>query len=236
MSGLRFLPPSAGTDAPRGLGPRLRRFFLERWAGRVLLASLAVYAADAAGAAVPCGLDVLARISLFVYCVWGLVRVARWLVRRLLWRIRTKLLVSYVFIAVVPVVLLLLLFTLAGVLFSGLVASHIVTAEVDGQAALLHAAAEAALADMTGDDAAARSALERHLPSLREAHPDLVFALWRGGTVVASSSGAPTTLPEWTRPDGYTGLVLAGQGDDTPTLAGLARRGERALLLQVPLD
>ena len=63
-------------------------------------------------------------------CAWGLVRLGRYLVRRLLWRIRSKLLVSYLFIAVVPVVLLLVLFTLAGVLFSGLVASHIVTSEV----------------------------------------------------------------------------------------------------------
>ncbi|HUG52986.1 MAG TPA: hypothetical protein VMR21_05275, partial [Vicinamibacteria bacterium] len=116
------------------MGPRanrLRRFFLERWRGRILLASLAVHAADRVGAAVPCGLDVMAAIALWVYAAWGLVRLAGWLTRRLLWRIRTKLLVSYLFIAVVPVVLLTVLFGVAAVLFSGLVASHIVTAEVD---------------------------------------------------------------------------------------------------------
>ena len=115
----------------------MRRFFLERWSGRILLASLAVYAADRAGAPPPCGLDVLARAVLFAYAFWAVVRLGRYLVRRLLWRIRTKLLVSYLFIAVVPVVLLLVLFGLAGVLFSGLVASHIVAAEVDRRATLL---------------------------------------------------------------------------------------------------
>jgi len=164
------------------------------------------------------------------------VRVGRYLVRRLLWRIRTKLLVSYLFIAVVPVVLLLLLFGLAGVLFSGLVASHIVAAEVDRRAALLRTTAEAALADMSGDDAGARASLERHLEPVRTEHPDVVFSLWRGDRVAAASPDAPATLPEWTRPDGYAGLVRAKPEDDATLLTGLARRGDRALLLQVPVD
>ena len=235
MSSLRFLPPS--TESPhRRFGARLKRFFLERWSGRILLVSCALYAADLAGAPLPCGLGALSRIFLFLYLAWGLVRLGRFLVRRLLWRIRTKLLVSYLFIAVVPVVLMLLLFGLAGVLFSGLVASHVVTAEVDRRAALLRTTAEAALADMSGDDAAARAALERHLASLRAANPELVSSLWRGDEVVAASPGAPATLPEWTRPDGYAGLVRANAEDDATLLTGLARRGESALLLQVPVD
>jgi sigma-B regulation protein RsbU (phosphoserine phosphatase) len=235
MSSLRFLPP-APDPADRRFGARMTRFFLQRWSGRILLAALVLYAADSAGAALPCGLDVLSRCILFVYAFWAIVRLGRYLVRRLLWRIRTKLLVSYLFIAVVPVVLLLLLFGLAGILFSGLVASHIVAAEVDRRAALLRTNAEAALADMPGDDAGARASLERHLQSVRTANPDLVFALWRGDTVVTASSGAPTALPEWTRPDGYAGLVRAKPDDDATTLDGLARRGDRALLLQIPVD
>jgi phosphoserine phosphatase RsbU/P len=235
MSSPVLLPSPEGSSAP-GRAARVRRFFLERWVGRVLLAALAAYAADRAGAALPCGLGVVSRILLFGYAVWALARLGRYLVRRLLWRIRTKLLVSYLFIAVVPVVLLLILFGLAGLLFSGLVASHLVAAEVDRQAALLRNTAEAALADMTGDDAAARAALERQLASVRSAHPDLVFSLRRGATVVAASPEAPPALPAWTSPDGYAGLVRASEEDDTTTLTALARRGDRALLLQVPLD
>ena len=235
MSSSRSLPPAS--EAPdRRLGARMQRFFLQRWAGRILLVSLALHAAERAGAALPCGLDVCARVSLFVYVAWALVRVGRFLVRRLLWRIRTKLLVSYLFIAVVPVVLLLVLFGLAGVLFSGLVASHIVAAEVDRRATLLRTSAEAALADMSGDDAGARASLDRHLESVRAASPDLVFSLWRGDKVVAASPGAPVTLPEWIRSGGYAGLVRADAEDDTTTLTGVARRADRVLLLQVPVD
>ena len=93
----------------------------------------------------PCGLDVLAKVLLFLYACWGLFRVGRFVLRRLLWRIRTRLIVSYLFIAVVPVVLLLLLFALATLLFSGLVASHIVTAELEARAAVLQASARSAL-------------------------------------------------------------------------------------------
>jgi len=235
MSSPRFLP-LASDPADRRLGARMARFFLWRWAGRILLAALVLYAADRAGAPAPCGMDVLARAVLLAYAFWGLVRLGRYLVRRLLWRIRTKLLVSYLFIAVVPVVLLVALFVLAGVLFSGLVASHIVTAEVDRRAVLLRTTAEAALADMAADDAGARASLARHLDPVRNANPDLVFSLWRGDKVVAASPGAPAALPEWTRPDGYAGLVRANPDDDATLLTGLARRGDRALLLQVPVD
>jgi sigma-B regulation protein RsbU (phosphoserine phosphatase) len=114
------LPPARVTAQMR-----LRRaadFLAWTWRGRILLASGLAVLLGRAGVAVPCGLDVLGSMALFFYCVWGAFRLGRYLVRRLLWRIRTKLIVSYLFIAVVPVVLLLLLFALAALLFSGLVA------------------------------------------------------------------------------------------------------------------
>jgi sigma-B regulation protein RsbU (phosphoserine phosphatase) len=236
MSQPRLLSPPPALAAPRRFGARLQHFLLQRWSGRILLAALAVRGAALAGAAVPCGFDVMATIALCVFGVWGLVRLGRFLVRRLLWRIRSKLLVSYLFIAVVPVVLLLLLFGLAGVLFSGLVASYIVTSEIARSAALLRTTGEAALADISGDDAAARAALERHLAPLRAVHPELTFALWDGSKSVAASPGAPAALPEWTQPDGYAGLVRVSEDDDTTVLTGIARRGPRALLVQVPVD
>ena len=232
----RSLPPATERTPPRGLIPRARHFLLARWAGRVLLASLLAACASAAGAALPCGLDVLSRIVLCLYAAWAVFRIGRYLVRRLLWRIRTKLLVSYLFIAVVPLVLLVLLFALAGVLFSGLVASHIVVSEVDRTAALLRATADAALADMTADDASAGAALDRHLQSLRVEHPDVSFALWGRGRQVSASRGAPTALPDWIPADGFAGLVRASDEDENPALAAIARRGDRALLLEIPVD
>jgi sigma-B regulation protein RsbU (phosphoserine phosphatase) len=236
MSRVPLLPPSPDAARESRLAERARRFFVERWAGRGLLACAAVYAADLAGAAVPCGLDVMAAVAVYVYAAWGLVRLGRWLVRRLLWRIRTKLLVSYLFIAVVPVVLLTVLFGLAVVLFSGLVASHIVSSELDRAAQLLRTTAEAAVADMPAEQVEARAALDRHLALLRAAHPDLVFALWRRGRKVVASPEAPAALPGWIPPAGYAGLVRESKDDDTPTVRAIALRGDDAVLLQLPVD
>jgi sigma-B regulation protein RsbU (phosphoserine phosphatase) len=236
MSGPRLLPPVPEGIPPRRLGARLKRFFVDRWAGRVLLFAAVLYAAGQAGAPVPCGLDVMGLVVLCGYAVWGLVRLARFLVRLLLWRIRTKLLVSYLFIAVVPLVLLAVLFLLAGVLFSGLVASHIVASDIDRTAQMLRGAAADALVEAGGEGQAARASLERRLQPIREAHPDLAYTLWRGDAVVAASPGALSVLPAWIGPDGYAGLVRTKEKEDTPALVGLVRRGDRALLLQVPVD
>src|ERR1700746_2562658 len=102
MSGPRLLPSAPDDTPPRRLGARLKRFLVDRWAGRVLLLAAVLFAAGQAGAPLSCGLAVMAGVVLCGFAAWGLARVGRWLVRVLLWRIRTKLLVSYLFIAVVP--------------------------------------------------------------------------------------------------------------------------------------
>jgi sigma-B regulation protein RsbU (phosphoserine phosphatase) len=202
----------------------------------VLLLATVLFAAGQAGAPVPCGLDILAGVVLCGYVVWGLVRLARLLVRRLLWRIRSKLLVSYLFIAVVPLVLLFTLFLLAGVLFSVLVASHLVNSEIDRTAQSLRDAASGVLDDLPADPAAARGLLERRLQPLREVHPDLVHVLWRGEQVAASSTGAFSTPPGWIGAEGYAGLMRMSEKSRAVDVVGVARRDDRALMLQIGMD
>ena len=131
----------------------------------------------------------MAAIALFFYAAWGAFRLGRYLVRRLLWRIRTKLIVSYLFIAVVPVVLLLLLFGLAALLFSGLVASHIVTSDIEAKADVLQATARSTLTSAGRPGAAEVDAL---VGPARAVHPDVSYAVVRGGRVVASRGTAAT--------------------------------------------
>src|SRR5579864_7100053 len=54
---------------------------------------------------------------LFGVCV--LLMAFRWLRQRLLWRLRNRLIVTYVFIGVIPVILLVAMAFLAGYLFAG---------------------------------------------------------------------------------------------------------------------
>lgn len=56
---------------------------------------------------------------------------ARWLSSRLLWRLRNRLIVTYIFIGVLPLVLLTALGGLAFYLFSGQFATYVVTSKLD---------------------------------------------------------------------------------------------------------
>jgi serine phosphatase RsbU (regulator of sigma subunit) len=219
------LPP-----APRTLRDHARAaadFVAWRWRGRALLACLALLVLEAAGVPLPCGIDVLARIALFVYGAWGLFRLGRFIVRRLMWRIRTRLIVSYLFIAFVPVILLLLLFALAALLFSTLVASHIVTAEVQARAEILRTTARGALGAGSGADAA------RLVAPARNVHPGIAWAVVRGGRVTAASGTVPATLPAWIGADGFAGLVLEDGGEE---LRAVWRDGDDFVVIDAPLD
>ena len=220
-----LLPPAPG--ALHGRARRGADFLAWTWRGRILLGCLGLVALEWAGVPVPCGLDVLAKVLLFLYACWGLFRVGRFVLRRLLWRIRTRLIVSYLFIAVVPVVLLLLLFALATLLFSGLVASHIVTAELEARAAVLQASARSALG------AAGTAEIDRLMEPARDVHPDVAFAVVRGGRIVAASGEAPATLPSWVPRPGFAGLVKEGETDE---LRAIWRSGEDFAVIDSPID
>src|SRR5579863_6097796 len=57
----------------------------------------------------------------------------RWLKRKLLWRLRNRLIVTYVFIGVIPAVLLVAMALVTIYLFAGQFASFVVTSEINSQ-------------------------------------------------------------------------------------------------------
>src|SRR5260370_28416991 len=57
----------------------------------------------------------------------------RWLKRRILWRLRNRLIVTYVFIGVIPVVLLVAMAGFSLFLFAGQFASYVVISELNAQ-------------------------------------------------------------------------------------------------------
>ena len=85
------------------------------------------------------GLAILVSALVIGYRVYVLAR------HRLLWRVRRKLILSYIFIGVVPVLLVAIFFTLGGLLFffnvSAFMLRNHVTSVVDGAQFLAQAAA-----------------------------------------------------------------------------------------------
>ena len=71
-------------------------------------------------------IDMVGSLALIFACAYGLTRFAFWARRRLLWRVRRKLILSYVFVGVVPVLLVITFFLLAGLLLFFNVSSYLV--------------------------------------------------------------------------------------------------------------
>ena len=85
----------------------------------------------------------------------------RWLKARLLWRLRNRLIVTYMFIGVIPVVLLVAMAFITLYLFAGQFANFVVTSELDSRLRSLQSA-NAAIAN----ELAAR--VERGQPAMAE--------------------------------------------------------------------
>jgi sigma-B regulation protein RsbU (phosphoserine phosphatase) len=86
------------------------------------------------------------RFSVILAALFFLVLLFRWLKSRILWRLRNRLIVTYVFIGVIPVVLLLGMAVVTIYLFAGQFAGFVLTSEINTQ---LHSvdAANAAIAN-----------------------------------------------------------------------------------------
>jgi sigma-B regulation protein RsbU (phosphoserine phosphatase) len=80
--------------------------------------------------------EFLALCAVVLFCVLAF----RWLRRRVLWRLRNRLIVTYVFIGVIPAVLLMAMATITLYGLAGQFAVFVVTSEIDSQLRSLEAA------------------------------------------------------------------------------------------------
>src|SRR5687768_16800799 len=113
----------------------------------------------------PFTLQLLIVSALFVTGAWTFVRLARTSVRHLLWRLRNRLIVAYIFIALVPVVLITLLAGIGGFLIGGQFTVWLVTSELERRTGTLK----------TSLDFLARGAPGQNAPTLPLGYPGLQF-------------------------------------------------------------
>jgi phosphoserine phosphatase RsbU/P len=78
-------------------------------------------------------LSIWASVMTYVFVVCLLLRGVRWARQRLLWRLRNRLIVTYVFIGVIPIILLICMSLLAGYLFAGQFATYVALADLDSE-------------------------------------------------------------------------------------------------------
>ena len=240
-----------------------RRWLFRTFPGRTLVLGLAIKVitwplgfATALPPAVD-AIDMVGSLALLFACAYGLTRLAMWAKRRLLWRVRRKLILSYVFVGVVPALLVITFFLLAGLILLFNVSSYLVQSRVRSltdQARFLAQTAQlevrrSATAEGVGE------ALERRQSSTETRYPYLSLAVVPVTGLTCPVAAArteripstlpatlpiaagpwahldvPATLPTWVSCDGFAGIVaFAVPASGTPGSEGGTRLVMRAV-------
>jgi sigma-B regulation protein RsbU (phosphoserine phosphatase) len=131
----------------------------------------------------------------FVAIVLFLVLAFRWVKAKMLWRLRNRLIVTYVFIGVIPVVLLVALAIGSFYLFAGQFATFIVTTGLNSELLSLESANSAIAQQVAAQVKHGRSGLEA-FQDVREEDKiwaDRQICVWLGKKIVLNSTPAGDT-------------------------------------------
>ncbi len=125
----------------RTIRPRSRLGKITLWFGVLALALQLWGLMGRAGSGTM--LSVWASLITYVFVACLVIQGYRWARHALLWRLRNRLIVTYVFIGVIPIVLLISMFLLATYLFAGQFATYVALADLDIELQHLTAANDA---------------------------------------------------------------------------------------------
>src|SRR5438067_7091749 len=134
-----------------GLAPRTRlaRFALLFLGIELLLAAIQQIMMRAGARGAADGLDgwlsALTFTNVILFTILGL----RWVRQVLLWRLRNRLLVTYIFIGVIPVVLIMCMALATGYIFANRFATYLLTSAMDSETAALETANSALAAEVS---------------------------------------------------------------------------------------
>jgi phosphoserine phosphatase RsbU/P len=199
--------------------------------------------------AVPVFLWAFVWIGIVVAAVYYVIRLIRFIQRRLLWRLSRRLAVTYVFIAFVPVLLILLLVGLGALIVNGQFAAFLVSGRlrnhfdelkqlnrvVAHEATRIPARNPKQLFD--GLQSFYFNALRHHLSS----YPDLQITLRAGGqarafNLTGAAISQPIAQPPWLSQEEWSGVVMSGAG---VSLRAVEREvtgtGRLTLILSMPV-
>ncbi len=150
----------------------------------------------------------------FVVALLFLILAIRWVRVKMLWRLRNRLIVTYVFFGLIPVVLLVVLTVLSFYLFAGQFAAFVVTTGLDSKLKSLNAANSAltlGIAVRMERGASPEAALVDGLRRSEKAWAARQVHIWLDGKVVLDSSpaGVESPPPVWPShlPESFSGVM-----------------------------
>jgi sigma-B regulation protein RsbU (phosphoserine phosphatase) len=142
----------------------------------------------------------------------------RWLKARLLWRLRNRLIVTYVFIGVIPVVLLVAMAFITIYLFAGQFANFVVTSELDSRLRSLQSVNAAIAHELAARLEHKQPAIAESLEGLKRTDPAWAsrqICAWKGAVPLAVCSGTTSGKPPFALPSFLTpgfGALVRDQG------------------------
>ncbi len=132
---------------------RVRAFYRKAgWPERILAVLLAAYIAFSWTAPASIARP-LAGIALTLTGFWVAIRWTRRGIRAAVWRLRNRLVVAYLFIAVVPVVLILALASIGAYILTGQIAVYLIASAIDRRTESLAGSAQELLSSAPADRA-----------------------------------------------------------------------------------
>jgi phosphoserine phosphatase RsbU/P len=261
--------PATG-DAPEPGLVALRHLLLHRWPGRALLGGLAIKLVAVliewtAGASIFTGiLNTLARLGYIVggvFVAWWIFQRAR---TRLLWRVRERLVVSYLFIGVVPALLIATFFLFGIALLVVSVSAYLFMTGVNGVVADARVIAQAAAEELERSDRGApvQAVLDRYVNRAQSRYRRLSLvlvprqadvsrqpAMGPAGAQVTSVVRAgpwshlipPDQIPAAVGRGDFEGILSHGRTSDEPIeliarAVARSRSREWSIVADVPID
>lgn len=156
----------------------------------------------------------LSFVVILLFAILGF----RWLKKKMLWRLRNRLIVTYMFIGVIPVMLLVAMALATIYLFSGQFANFIVTSEIGSQLRSMGAVNSAIASELSLQFGQSPSPTSKTLEGLRKNVP-----VWAHHEVCAWFDGKPLPMCGTTPP-----FVLPGS--DVPQSGEIVRDGPELYL------
>jgi len=154
----------------------------------------------------------------FVFCAFWLG--SRWAWRVLMWRLRHRLLVAYIFMGVIPILLLLVLFGVGAYLFAGQFVSYVTISNLQSQALHLEAANDVIASQLSTLDRSGKldqQAAGKLASASGGDFPERTVIVWQGkdGYVLSATDALtkanPTKVPDAIKGD-FSNLVSDDDG------------------------
>ena len=184
-------------------------------------------------------LGLILSVCAFAACTYYLFRTLGFIRSRLLWRLRRRLVVAYLFIAFIPILLILLLVTLGAFIINGQFAAFLVVLKLRNHFDEIEQVNRAVLheARLTGEKSpqvmldGIRKFYVVGLAQYAKSYPGLVVSLRLGNSTRAflldgTPVDEPVAIPEWAAKEEFAGIVLDNghlalrSVERTPTPAG----------------